>query len=726
MTDDLASDTAQLREVIQNRYTAAREHASKWREEARAAFDMYAGKQWKPEDERILTEQQRVPVTFNRSAVLIDAVVGYETNNRQETKYIPRTQGDAKVNELLTEAANYFRDQCDAEFEESDAFRDMLISGMGWTLDRLSDERNPEFDLVRDRVDPLRMLWDPSSRKPNLDDSRYFIHEADCTKQEAKALVPEWDGEFKPADWLVGPEDGEPGRTDPRNWYKDDNEASARRNIRVLEYQWIEDATEHVISVPQTGETLAIDDQRWQEMEEQAREKLAPFHASRRVRQWRKAFVIGSDIFVKPHSYAKGSTFHCITGKRDRNSGHWFGLMRSLRDPQMWSNKWLSQLMHLINTSAKPGYDIEKGAVDNVKAFESNAARPGAVNTFVDGALQQGRIQRREAVGLPPDLANLLKYANDSMSDVSGINQELLGMADREQAGVLEYQRKQSAVTLLAPLFDSFRRYRKIAGRSWLHHMREYMADGRLIRITQDDGKQAHLPFQKGQVQNPAQGDMTETGQVQSPIVQFFDEAAHEYDVIVDQSSSSPNLKEATWGALQPLFPILGERMGPEEIMLALEYSPIPESFVEKLRQINAAKAQQPPPPDPEMMKVQAQLQLKQAEMQMKAQDAERSAALEVHKANEKLRMEKAAAEQKMMLDAMQAQHEMQLAEQKMQHDLRLKAMAANVQMEVAAQNVSAENERADFKAASDARRMDKLAAAKAKAAKTSKPEARA
>jgi hypothetical protein len=90
------------------------------------------------------------------------------------------------------------------------------------------------------------------------------------------------------------------------------------------------------------------------------------------------------------------------------------------------------------------------------------------------------------------------------MSNVSGVNAELLGMADREQAGVLEYQRKQSAVTLLAPLFDSFRRYRKMAGRCWLHFMQNYLTDGRLIRITMDDGGQMNVPFQKGQIPNPA------------------------------------------------------------------------------------------------------------------------------------------------------------------------------------------------------------------------------
>ena len=196
--------------------------------------------------------------------------------------------------------------------------------------------------------------------------------------------------------------------------------------------------------------------------------------------------------------------FRSVAGKRDRNTNQWVGLVRALKGPKMWANKWLSQIMHLINTSAKPGYDVEKGAIDNPSEFEKKAARPGAINTFTDGALQQGRVQRREAVQLPPDLSNLMQYANESMQNVSGINAELLGMADREQAGVLEYQRKQSAVTLLAPMFDSFRRYRKISGRCWLYFMQHYLTDGRLIRITMDNGGQVNVPFQKGPVQNPA------------------------------------------------------------------------------------------------------------------------------------------------------------------------------------------------------------------------------
>jgi hypothetical protein len=711
---------------IRERYTAAKSHARIWRTDARKDFDFYAGNQWDEDDKQKLVEQQRVPVTFNRVGILIDAVIGYEVNNRQETRYIPRTQGDAKVNELLTEGANYFRDQCDAEFEESDAFRDMCICGMGWTNDRLSDERNPQYDLVRDRVDPLRMLWDPSARKPNLDDARYVIFETSLDKAEAKALVPQWSGEYVAAEWLD--EDDTPGQGNPRMTYRGSStDQTSDRDVKVLEYQYCEDKIEHIINNPMSGQQAVMSDDKWEDVSDEDKKLFEGFHSTQRKRVWKRCICIGGEHFEIKHPYPGGPTFHCVTGKRDRNSGHWFGLMRGLRDPQMWSNKWLSQIMHLINTSAKPGYDVEKGAIDNVAEFEAKAAKPGAINVFRDGAVQKGAVQRREAASLPPDLANLMSYANDAMSDVSGVNQELLGMADREQAGVLEYQRKQSAVTLLAPLFDSFRRYRKISGRCWLHFMQNYMTDGRLIRITKDDGSQAHVQFQQGEVPNPSAGQTNQEGQPEPEYLQFFDPNVAEYDVIVDQSSSSPNLKEATWAAMQPMLPIIQERGGPEEFMLALEYSPIPESFVEKLKQINDKRAQQPPSPDPEMEKMKMQMQMKQAELQMKGQDAERQAQLEMQKAQMQLQIEAKKAEQEMALSAAKAQQEMQLAEQKMRHQLQLEAMKVDAQMRVQAQSaeiqgavamqqMTMDNERADYKTAADVSRMDKIAKARAKA----------
>src|SRR6185437_10982446 len=114
-------------------YKIARDHWQEWRQEAAECFDLVAGHQWSEDDLEILRDQMRPAVTFNRIQPFVDVVGGLEVNNRQETQYFPRQLGAAGVNELFTGAAKWSRDECDAEDEESEAFRDACICGMGNT-----------------------------------------------------------------------------------------------------------------------------------------------------------------------------------------------------------------------------------------------------------------------------------------------------------------------------------------------------------------------------------------------------------------------------------------------------------------------------------------------------------------------------------------------------------------------------------------------------------------
>ena len=147
-----------------------------WRREAREDFDFEAGEQLNEDDKAILMDAKRPIVIFNRVGTTVDSVAGQEVGNRQEVQFLPRRQGAVKKNELLTSAAKWFRQQCDAEDEESDAFRDMVVCGIGWTETRLDYEDNPEGDPKVDRVDPLEMVWDSGAKKRNLVDGRRLAH----------------------------------------------------------------------------------------------------------------------------------------------------------------------------------------------------------------------------------------------------------------------------------------------------------------------------------------------------------------------------------------------------------------------------------------------------------------------------------------------------------------------------------------------------------------------
>src|SRR6185312_4735263 len=85
------------------------------------------------------------------------------------------------------------------------------------------------------------------------------------------------------------------------------------------------------------------------------------------------------------------------TGKRDMNKRYWFGLVRAMRDPQEWANKWLSQILHIINSNAKGGLMAPKSAFENWRQVEANWARPDFI-AWTKDANAQASIKQRDPV----------------------------------------------------------------------------------------------------------------------------------------------------------------------------------------------------------------------------------------------------------------------------------------------------------------------------------------
>ena len=274
------------------------------------------------------------------------------------------------------------------------------------------------------------------------------------------------------------------------------------------------------------------------------------------------------------------------SGKRDRNNGWWYGIVRAMMDPQMWANKWLSQILHILNTSAKGGVLIEENSAVDIRKLEEDWAKPDAVITLKTGGL--GRIQEREAKNYPQGLDRLMEFAVNSMPQVTGINLELLGLVQKEQAGVLEAQRKQAGYAILAVFFDALRRYRKMQGRVMLHYIQEYMSDGRLIRIMGANGLEQYVPLVK-------QGDTAK------------------YDIIVDEAPMSANQKEAVWGMMVQMMPMLmRQELPPDFYGELLKYSPLPSSVSQKLSQ-SLAQMGQPDPQAQAMQQAGQQLELRKS-----------------------------------------------------------------------------------------------------------------
>jgi hypothetical protein len=190
-TDDIdAEETGMDFAALKAWVKASLDAHSEWYKEAREAYDFVAGRQWDEDEEQAFKGTNRPPIKFNLVGPTINAVCGMEVNNRQEVKFLPRTMGDAQVNERLTDLADWARQECQAEDEESAAFRDDVICGRGATETRLDFEEEPTGKIVVDRRDPLECFVDPAASKANFADRKYGGDFRDLDTDEAEAMFP--------------------------------------------------------------------------------------------------------------------------------------------------------------------------------------------------------------------------------------------------------------------------------------------------------------------------------------------------------------------------------------------------------------------------------------------------------------------------------------------------------------------------------------------------------
>lgn len=655
-----ASTPEDLVTEINSKAKDARQARQGWIDEAKECRRFVAGDQFNDEEKRILQEQKRPPVVFNRVGPVVDVVGGLEVSNRQEVRYIPRELGDAGLNEVLTGAAKWVRDECNAEDEESEAFLDMTITGEGWSETRLDYEYDQDGAILIERVDPLEMLPDPASTKKNYRDAEWLIREKmvrlswvkdtwpDKADEIAMNRMAESDGEFEGESIhrnVVGDQYQSPQATSRGKSYQ--------QQVKLTEYQYKKREAYYRVQHPMTGEVTEISDEQHATLQERAKALFgAPMKSVKQTKcVYYRAFVVGdvlleNDKCPDPSSF----TYKAMTAKRDAAKGCWYGIVRGMLDPQRWANKFFSQSMFILNVNAKGGVLVERDAVDKAADFERSWANPQAITWVEPGANTQGKILPKQPPAFPPELSNLTQFAIQSIRDVSGVSVELLGMADREQPASLEYQRKQAGVTILATLFDALRKYRKEQGRTLLYLIENYLSDGRLVRIVGDTGQQ-YIPLVRQQADNAR------------------------YDVIIDEGPNSPNMKEKTWAILQSLLPMLvqaGVQIPPEVI----NYLPLPQSFIDAMKKPNPQREQE----------AQMQKQMMMQEKQADTAKTQAQAALAAAQA----KLAEAQAAQAQVEASLQGQ-QLQSGDQKLLHEMQLKTQQAQREQEIAVQNVQLE-----------------------------------
>jgi hypothetical protein len=564
---------------------------SNWREQAQLWYGFVGGEQWTEGERAEMEGREKIPVTFNLLGPVIDAVGGAEITNRQQVQFFPRDVGDTGVSDVLTQGAEYVTQECNGDQEDSEAFWDCLVCGLGWTETRPEIEGD-QVNLIKERVDPLQMWPDPSARKRCLEDMRYLKREIPMSPDELEDFRAEI---------------GRPDLEGSEGGYDDNGKRVTIVNpavrythgmlgaeigadtVIVCEWQWWDREAVYLAGMPGPDGVVKITQLEEEELANaRAQDPTLRYSESHRKCFYR-AFATDTEVLFKEKLRERDFRYKPITGKRDRNTGTWYGLVKPMMDPQRFTNKLYSEILHIVRTNANGGMALEEDAVDDVRQFEKTWASTDAITWLKSGALSGAHGSKMLPKAAPPvqvALFQLMEFARDMVKATTGVNEEILGLVGREQAGVLEQQRKQAAYGILSAFFDAKRRYQRNQGRLLLAEMREYFPPGKLVRIV-DQGTAQYV-------------DLSQSLEVQ------------EYDIVVDEAPTGPDQKAKILAVMMPLLPQLLEAglIGPDAVAEIILYLPIPASVANKLSQSILQQAQKGAQPNPdEVAQAQADVQ---------------------------------------------------------------------------------------------------------------------
>ncbi|HEV8291441.1 MAG TPA: hypothetical protein VGP94_05940, partial [Tepidisphaeraceae bacterium] len=559
-------------QILQRWWFADADFSANWRAQATDDLGFVAGEQLSEEDKAILDQANRPHVVFNRFLAIIKAIAGMEINGRHEIVFTPVETNDTVVSEILSGTSRSMSNGCDAEDEQSEAFQQAAVTGIGVTESRWSYEMKSRGEYVEEQFDCREFFWDRTARKKNLVDSRRRWRVRRMPLSDAMQMFRGKSRRQLDASWAdagiytdPGPKSIEEKRIrDGKDSYLDWDDTN---EVTIVCGQWFEREPFYLVAdeANQTMHEMTVKEFRLLTRLRmlQGMESLDGVKMTRRA--YKQAFL-GNEMLepIKPAPLGQQFSWGVITGEWDAKKRCWYGLTRPVRDPQKWANKFMSQVMHIMNATAKGGILAERDAFDDEIEAEEGYAQPDIITWLKNGALsgQRPKIMPKPGGGDASAYVALLQYAVQAIPQVTGVNFELLGQQDIQNPGVVEAMRKQAGMTVLATLFDSLRRYRKILGRMRLNVIQTRMSDGRIVRIV-------------GQ-------------QYQGAVQLAKSVTAGEFDVTVDDAPTSPNQKEANWLVISQLLPIFKDQLmaQPEVLAMVLEYSPLPSQLVSAIKRI--------------------------------------------------------------------------------------------------------------------------------------------
>lgn len=558
-----------------------------------------------------LPVSRRRQFSFNRIRRIINMISGYQRRNRMSTIVVPIENGDAETADQFTKLFLWL-DQQEGILETiSESFEGALVTGLNFLevwMDYRSDPVNGDIKVDNCSYDSF--LVDPFFKKLDFSDCNAIWKRTFLTKRQCISLLPDHEEEIL---GLSGGDNGT-GRDGKFQFQIESYNYGMKNLLSYDNYCYRDFRTQKMLCDTQTGETME-----WRSPDDDSlKYYLKTYPQVTLIEQdiptVRQAIVVQGKVMYHGPQVNGLDTYPYIPVVAYYSPEladfvyRLQGVVRSLRDAQYLYNRRRIIELDILESQIASGWKYKENALVNPKDVFLQGQGKGLA---LKEEAQMTDVEQILPPQIPPSMIQLSELLAKEITEVSGVNEELLGSAMDDKAGILAALRQGAGLTTLQTLFDKLNFSQKLLGKT-------------ILQLIQ-------LNFTPGKVKKILEG--------KEPTPQFYNKAFGKYGISIQEGLNTTTQKQMQFAQLLQLRE-LGVAI-PDDMLLEASTVQNKKELVETIQK-NQQQAQQM-----QQQQAQSALQEQQARIQLSNARAQADMGLYLERSSRVQENEAAAVERK-------------------------------------------------------------------------------
>ena len=426
---------------------------------------------------------RRRQLSFNRLRRVVNMIGGHQRKNRKSIVVVPVENADNTTADQFTKIILWASNREGILETISEAFEGALIGGMTLLHVYLDYREDPVSGNIKvDSCAYNTYVIDSYFKKPDLSDCRYIWKRSFLSKRECISLMPDKVDEIMA---LPGNQSGT--AQDAKFQFCPESYGYSTKNLlRYDEFYYRAYRTQKMLVDSQTGETME-----WKSEDKEALDLFLMTYPTvsmieQEIPTVRLCITIQGQVFYDgPNPLGIDEwPFVPVFAYYQPQIAYFPYRIQSVVsmsvDAQYLYNRRKNIELDILESQINSGFIYKENALVNPKDIFMTGQGKGLA--LKSDAAMSDIIQIQSPI-IPPTTLEISKSLGDEISNIAGVNEELLGSATDDKAGVLAMLRQGAGLTTLQILFDQLDRSQKLLGNIFIKLIQSNFVPGKVQRI---------------------------------------------------------------------------------------------------------------------------------------------------------------------------------------------------------------------------------------------------